>query len=530
MFAPAKATNGGWTPIAPFDFDEREPGNLKRRAVDNLRRIKVICIGAGKSGILTDILVLLAMSHVMPTNSPSKTNSSWSRYRATGAEIQAYLKRTATKYGADKYMKFGHFCEKAEWNKLEGRWHVTLTKSATNETFVDTCDVLLSAVGPLNKWEWPQLPFLTKVKSSLMLQGAVWNDTIQLDNKVVGVIGNGSSAVQIKLISFQRSSTWITAGFAQECAGEHGDNFNYSEEQKREFAEDPAAYLKYRKLVQAGMIFTRVNFDRGLTVKQTSQFSRLEMIRKLKGKEHLISKIVPRNYAVGCRRPTPGSGYLECLVEEEKCEVTFSQITEVTEEGVVTADGRRRRLDVLVCATGFDVSFRPRFPVVGDDNLDLRDAWKDQPYTYLSATVPKFPSYFMINGPFGPYAHGSILPTIEITTRYVAKFIVKLQTEDVESFSPKQDAVDDFKRHREHFLKRTAWSSPCRSWFKGGTIDGPILMWPGSRIHFLEGIANPRWEDYDWKYRYSNRLSFFGDGFCQRELDGGDRSWYIEAA
>lgn len=133
------------------------------------------------------------------------------------------------------------------------------------------------------------------------------------------------------------------------------------------------------------------------------------MIRKLKGKEELISKIVPRDFAVGCRvrgfstlqyatdtsqRPTPGNGYLECLTDEKKVHVTFSHIREITEHGVVTDDGVLHELDVLVCATGFDVTFRPRFPVVGEDGLDLRDAWKVIPDTYLSATIPKFPNYF----------------------------------------------------------------------------------------------------------------------------------------
>jgi hypothetical protein len=128
-----------------------------------------------------------------------------------------------------------------------------------------------------------------------------------------------------------------------------------------------------------------------------------------------------------------------------------------------------------------------------------------------------------------------------------------MQTEDIKSFMPKQEAVDDFKRHRELFLKRTAWSSPCRSWFKGGTVDGPIMMWPGSRIHFFDAMANPRWEvrlqcslkeneeaiqtesmltcflqDYDWVTRLNNRFSFFGNGFSKKEVDGSDITWYIE--
>jgi hypothetical protein len=100
----------------------------------------------------------------------------------------------------------------------------------------------------------------------------------------------------------------------------------------------------------------------------------------------------------------------------------------------------------------------------------------------------------VINGPFGPYGHGSILPVIEIITRHVEKIITKFQQEDIKTFVPRQKAVDEFKRHRELFLKRTAWSSPCRSWFKGGKVDGPIMMWPGSRLHFFRAMEIPRWE------------------------------------
>jgi hypothetical protein len=56
MFAPQKLTNGGPKQLAPYEFDESNPWDLKRRTIDNLRRIKVICIGAGMSGIITGVL------------------------------------------------------------------------------------------------------------------------------------------------------------------------------------------------------------------------------------------------------------------------------------------------------------------------------------------------------------------------------------------------------------------------------------------------------------------------------------------
>lgn len=66
----------------------------------------------------------------------------------------------------------------------------------------------------------------------------------------------------------------------------------------------------------------------------------------------------------------------------------------MTEAGIVTDDGILHKLDVLVCGTGFDVSFKPAFPIIGQDGLDLQDVFKDIPDTYLSTMTPGFPNYF----------------------------------------------------------------------------------------------------------------------------------------
>ena len=94
------------------------------------------------------------------------------------------------------------------------------------------------------------------------------------------------------------------------------------------------------------------------------------------------------------QRPTPGNGYLECIAQEEKCSVIFNPIREITESGIVTEDGKQHNIDVLICATGFDVSFRPQYPLCGRNGVDVREVWKDAPETYLSVTAPQFPNYF----------------------------------------------------------------------------------------------------------------------------------------
>jgi cation diffusion facilitator CzcD-associated flavoprotein CzcO len=90
---------------------------------------------------------------------------------------------------------------------------------------------------------------------------------------------------------------------------------------------------------------------------------------------------------------TPGSGYLEALVAGNSV-VVSQEIDHVGPEGLVTVDGQHYAVDVIICATGFDTSFKPAFPVIGRDGRNLAEYWKDQPLHYLSIAAPGFPNYF----------------------------------------------------------------------------------------------------------------------------------------
>lgn len=116
------------------------------------------------------------------------------------------------------------------------------------------------------------------------------------------------------------------------------------------------------------------------------------MRSKLASRPEIADHIVPKDFAVGCRRPTPGNGYLEALCSENTTVVSQS-ILEITPKGIRTADGVEHEVDVIVCATGFDVSWRPSYPTIGREARSLSEQWKDIPRTYLSITVPNFPNY-----------------------------------------------------------------------------------------------------------------------------------------
>jgi cation diffusion facilitator CzcD-associated flavoprotein CzcO len=74
-------------------------------------------------------------------------NPEWPNYYATSVQIYEYLKRTSSKYDADRYMKFGHEIKAATWNESEAKWNLKVQNG--NHFFEDKCDVFINAGGVL---------------------------------------------------------------------------------------------------------------------------------------------------------------------------------------------------------------------------------------------------------------------------------------------------------------------------------------------------------------------------------------------
>jgi len=120
-----------------------------------------------------------------------------------------------------------------------------------------------------------------------------------------------------------------------------------------------------------------------------------DMAVALKQNPMLMKAIIP-TFTAGCRRLTPGPGYLESLTASNVRVVTDG-IVRVHTKGIELGTGEIIEVDAIVCATGFDVSFRPRFPIVGRRG-NLQDIWaKELPAAYMSCSVAHIPNYFRMN-------------------------------------------------------------------------------------------------------------------------------------
>ncbi|KAL2009965.1 hypothetical protein VTN00DRAFT_5772 [Thermoascus crustaceus] len=486
-------------------------------------------------------------------------NPNWRSFYAPQRDIQKYLEDVCEQHDLWQYIKVSHKVVGAKWVEERQVWEVTVTRTdgrdlvisspgvtegETDDTWVEECDVFVNAGGFFNNWKWPSIPGREQFKGR-SLHTAHWPHDADkdIDGKTVALIGNGSSGIQVlpaiidrveKIYVHIRSPTWIIARIGEKFAGPKGTTLVFTEEQKKRWREHPEEYLKYRKDVENDVNERFLMYmDHTPEQEAARKYCVENLAEKLKqgGKPEWIEPLTP-DFAVGCRRPTPGTGYLEALMSP-KCELVWGDVTAFTENGLRSINGVESHVDTVICATGFELSCAPRFPIIGRNNMDLQQCWHKAPESYLSVAAADMPNYFTILGPASPLGHGSLTTSIEFVAHYIAKMCRKLATENYASFCPKPHVPRAYQKHALAFLARTVWASSCTSTYKNGKKDGELRsLHPGSRLQLFTMLTNPRYEDYDWKSLCEDEdlaFAWMACGFTYEEMmdKTADLTWFI---
>ncbi|KAL1966348.1 hypothetical protein VTN77DRAFT_4490 [Rasamsonia byssochlamydoides] len=155
-----------------------------------------------------------------------------------------------------------------------------------------------------------------------------------------------------------------------------------------------------------------------------------QMEERMKNLDPSIAKKIIPDFSPGCRRLTPGDGYLEAF-ENPNIRMCWEPIERITANGIKTTADGEEEFDLIVCATGFDTSFIPPWKFVGRDGATLDERWKVNPEAFFAVQVDGMPNYFMFNGPNCPISHGSVLTQVSFTCDYILKWAKKIATEDI---------------------------------------------------------------------------------------------------
>jgi cation diffusion facilitator CzcD-associated flavoprotein CzcO len=343
----------------------------------------------------------------------------------------------------------------------------------------------------------PNVPQFRGIESfqGAWFHSARWNHSVPVDGKRVGVVGTGSTAVQItsalvprvaKFTLFQRTAQWVLAQV----------NPAYTKEEQETFARDPKSVVALRAnmsvLFSAG--FANAVVDANSAGMHAIEEQCLQNLESNVRDPVLREKLRP-NYRAACKRLVISPDFYEAI-QHPNAELVTSSIDHIEPKGVRTQDGRLHELDVLVLATGFraDRFMRPT-RIFGRGGLALDDVWARRPSAYLSISVPGFPNLFMLNGPNGPVGNFSLIEVAELQMTYILQLVELLRAGRFRGVAPSARIAEAFETARTQAAKGAIWSTGCKSWYLDDR--GVPASWPWTFDRFREEMARPNPEAWE---------------------------------
>lgn len=415
-------------------------------------------------------------------------NPDWSYRFSPGNEIRDYFEHVVDKYGVRPYIQFNTEVTKAEYKDLQ--WQVETTHSQQHNKSQQSFDVYVSATGPLNNPNYPDINGLDDFEGACF-HTADWDDDYDYSDKRVGIIGTGSSSVQTidplsskakQLTIFQRTPQWVI----------HTGNPRYSARAIALKNKLPILGRLTRNFYhwmgeQFGQAALHNGFRRKIVFKACAA-----ALNKIK--DPVLRKKLTPDYLPMCRRMIMSGSFHEA-VQRPNVSVETTAIDCITATGIKTTDGKLHELDLLVLATGFYFNVTNVKHIIGLDGQSLQDYWQQGIKTYRSMTVPGFPNYFMLIGPNSPITNLSLIEIAEIGANYIIQAIEKMAANELVAMSPKAEVTDQLTNALRAAFGDTIWTSGCSSWYLDD--DGIPATWPWAPSEYHRQLNSPNLNDYD---------------------------------
>ena len=478
------------------------------------RSLRVGVIGAGMAGILaviklreagiTDIVCFEKADRVGGTwrentypgigcDVPSHVysysfapNPDFTRMFSPGHEIQAYLERVAVDHGVVPHLRLGDEVVSAIYDR--GVWHLETARGHRADF-----DVVIAASGVLHHPRMPEIDGVDEFEGA-MFHSARWDQDVPIDGRRVGVIGTGSTAVQITgaLVDrvehfslFQRTPQWIMPM----------DNKLFSDDQRATFRNEPHRLRELRDFLESAFA---ENFADAVVDAKSERLEQIEDTCRANLYQHVTDPELRRrlepDYRAACKRLVVSADFYDAI-QKPNAELVTAAISRIERRGIRTDGGRLHELDVIVLATGFEVDrfMRPTV-ITGLDGRTLEEAWADGPVAYLSVSIPEFPNLFMLNGPNGPVGNFSLIQVAELQMDYILQLVRWLQAGLSTEIHATEAAMREHEARRIEAAQATVWVTGCNSWYLDAR--GVPAAWPWPFRRFREVMAEPDLDAY----------------------------------
>jgi len=411
-------------------------------------------------------------------------NPAWSHVYSPGWEIQQYTERCVDKNGIRPYIRVDSEVMCCEFG--DGVWHIETADGANHKA-----NILISAMGGLHL---PKLPDIAGRENfdGVAFHSANWTDT-DLKGKRVAVIGSAASAVQIvpaiaeevdQLYLYQRTPNWIIP--RRDRA--------FSALTKWCFQSVPGAARTYRWFLYWIAEARWPSFRRNSIANRLGRLLGKAHLRRQVPDEALRARLTP-NYPIGCKRILRSDDFYPALLRDN-VELVTNGIDRIEADAVITRDGLRHVVDVIVYATGFDVfDITGGTQIIGLNGQSLAGYWHDGIAAHRTIAVPGFPNFFILQGPNSALGHSSVIFMLEAQVRYVIGCLEEMQERGWKTIVPQIDAFESYQSRLTADLQKMIWAVDCNSWYKDN--KGRVFtLWPRTCTNYWYTMRHPKIDEY----------------------------------
>ncbi|KAL2832602.1 monooxygenase [Aspergillus cavernicola] len=413
-------------------------------------------------------------------------NPNWSKELCEQLEILQYIEDTVDKFDLRKHVIPSVECTGAAWDEKSEKWTVHFRDVKTGLEFVRYASIFVSAVGAISLPREIQFKGMEQFKGPIV-HTARWDHSVDYKGKRVVVIGNGCSAAQVVPALAERAAF---------------PNHQFTAAERCAFRWIPL-WQRWLRL----QIFMKAENESN-TYFPTPEGVKARLAAEEESKEYILRRtpekywqfIVP-NFPLGCKRRIFDPGYLDSL-HKPSVSLRNEGIQEFTENGIIGSSGVEDAFDIIVLATGFQVSqFLAPMEIKGKRGISLNQQWEESrgAQAYFGTYVHNFPNLAIIFGPNSFPANNSALFACETQVVFAVKSLfVPILDRRTRIVEVKQSAEEKHTNLIHQRLKDTVFSGDCSNWYTG-KYGRNAASWPAKAAKFWFETYFPDWSAFTWK-------------------------------
>ena len=425
----------------------------------------------------------------------------WSERYPTQAELERYFNHVADRFDLRRDIEFDTRVEQARFDEDRNRWIIRTSGGATV-----SARYVVSAAGCLSEVNKPSIAGADTFAGE-QHHTARWPvGGVEVTDKRVGVIGTGSSGVQVipqvakqaeHVFVFQRTAQYAIPAWNRPLDDETRSELKGSFHQRQAFKRttrmgmsnlppEVSSALEVDEATrtdileaswQRGGLAFPGTFDDISTNAESNRYVAKFVRDKIRARveaPEVADAPLDIDHAFGARRPIVDIDYFETYNRDNVTlvDVGAAPLTEITPQGLRTTEGHYD-LDVLVYATGFDgmTGALLSMDIRGIGGLALRDKWSGGAGTYMGLVASGFPNLFMITGPGSPAVFSNVMLSIEQHVDWIADCLAHMVEHGLDRIDADPEAEAHWIRRIEELAAPTVVGK-TNSWWTGANIAG----------------------------------------------------------